>query len=310
VERAHEKKLTKPQPVWQEGIGSLLLLSAAHQTGLLATLGTTIQSVATAGSCSGLLLNLAAIERPLLTLLFLPGADLARTWDLRTYTGTLLALVTGRGCAYSYGYVEQFLSRLARAGADERLTDTLAKWTWTVWHDEQTKPEQGAVFYVDGHRKAVYSDVLVPRGPIGKLGGKILGCRELVVLHDQKGHPLLIITHRGDQHLTIGAPQLLHRYEQATGIAHLDRLVVDREGMAAEFLFQLSASGRRVVTLLKANQYVDERSFTEVGEWLPWRSDRTGQVVCARSGRPVSSATPYATRPAAGSTGRIDSGLA
>src|ERR1700730_18363033 len=129
-------------------------------------------------------------------------------------------------------------------------------------------------------RLAVYSDVLVPRGPIGKLGGKILGCRELVVLHDQEGHPRLSTTHRGDQHLTIGTPELLRRYEQATDLVHLDYLVVDREGMAVEFLSQLHTEGRRVVTLLKVNQYEDEGSFTEVGEWLPWRADRSGKVDC------------------------------
>jgi len=271
--------------VWQEGIGSLLLLTAAHQTGLLAKLSTTIQDVTNSGFPNRLPLSLAVVERLVLTLLFLPVAGLARTWDLRTYTGTMLALLTGRGCAYSYAYVEQFLSRLARAGADERLTDAVAQWTWTLWHDEQTEEEQErevhrVVFYVDGHRKAVYSDVLVPRGPVGKLGGKILGCRELVVLHDDEGHPLLATTHRGDQHLTQGAPQLLHRYEQAVDLVHLDYLVVDREGMAAEFLFQLHTEGRRVVTLLRSNQYKDEGSFTDVREWLPWRLDRAGKVVC------------------------------
>jgi hypothetical protein len=154
--------------VWQEGIGSILLLAAAHQTGFLAQLGTTIQGVASAGCRSLLPLNLAVVERLVLTLLFLPVAGLARTWDLRTYTGTMLALLTGRGCAYSYAYVEQFLSRLARAGADERLTDAVAQWTWALWHDEQLeeeqeREEQRAVFYVDGHRKAVYSDALVRR---------------------------------------------------------------------------------------------------------------------------------------------------
>ena len=129
-------------------------------------------------------------------------------------------------------------------------------------------------------RLAVYSDVLVPRGPVGKLGGKILGCRELVVLHDQQGHPRLSTTHRGDQHLTQGAPQVLHRYEQVTDLVHLDYLVVDREGMAAEFLFQLHTEGRRVITLLRSNQCKNEESFTEVGEWLPWRLDREGAVVC------------------------------
>jgi len=100
------------------------------------------------------------------------------------------------------------------------------------------------------------------------------------VLHDNDGHPSLSTTHRGDQHLTIGAPQLVHRYEQATDIAHLNRLVIDREGMAAEFLYQLHAEGRRVVTRLQVNQYEDEGSFTEVGEWVPWRADREGSVVC------------------------------
>src|SRR5216683_3301044 len=284
MEGTREKKLTKPQPIWQEGIGSLLLLAAAHQTGLLAKLGTTIQGVASSGCRSLLPLNLAVVERLVLTLLFLPVAGLARTWDLRTYTGTLLALVTGRGCAYSYAYVEQFLSRLAHAGADEGLTDAMAQWTWALWHDERTQhkqEEQRAVFYVDGHRKAVYSDVLVPRGPVGKLGGKILGCRELVVLHDAQGHPLLATTHRGDYHLTIGLPEMLRCYEQAIDLPLLmQRVVVDRDQMAAEFLAQLTLEGRQVVTLLKADQYKDEQSFQQVGEWQPWRFNRHGQMIC------------------------------
>ncbi len=155
--------------------------------------------------------NPVVIARLLLTLLVLPVAGLARTWDLRSYTGTMLAVVTGRERAYSQRYTERFLARLAHAGAAERLTEVMAKWTWTLWHAEQTgsdQPTDPAVFYVDGHRKAVYSDVLVPRGPVGKLGGKILGCRELVVLHDAHGHPLLATTHRGDHHLTRGLPQM------------------------------------------------------------------------------------------------------
>ena len=202
--------------MWQEGIGSLLLLAAAQQTGLLATLGTTIQDVASSGCSSGLPLNLAVVERLVLTLLFLPVAGLARTWDLRSYTGTMLAVLTGRERAYSQRYTERFLARLAHAGAAERLTEVVARWTWSLWQADSDQPTPLPVFYVDGHRKAVYSDVLVPRGPVGKLGGKILGCRELVVLHDAQGHALLATTHRGDQHLTIGVPQMLHCYEQAT----------------------------------------------------------------------------------------------
>src|SRR5258707_9823057 len=132
-----EKKLTEPEPVWQEGIGSLLLLAAAHQTGLLATLGTTIQGIASSVLPSGLPLNLAVVERLMLTLLFLPVAGLARTWDLRTYTGTMLAVLTGRERAYSQRYTERFLARLAHAGAAELLTEGVARWTWTLWQTEQ-----------------------------------------------------------------------------------------------------------------------------------------------------------------------------
>ena len=226
--------------------------------------------------------NPAVVARLVLTLLFLPVAGLARTWDLRSYTGTMLAVVTGRERAYSQRYTERFLARLAHAGADECLTEVMARWTWSLWQlepPEALQPAPPAVFYVDGHRKAVYSDVLVPRGPVGKLGGKILDCRELVVLHDAQGHPLLATTHRGDLHLTSGLPCMLHRYEQATGQAQMQRVVVDREGMAAEFLAQLQQEGRQVVTLLRADQYEGEASFEQVGPWQPWRSNRQGQLI-------------------------------
>ena len=189
-------------------------------------------------------LNASVVERLLLTLLFLPVAGLARTWDLRSYTGTMLAVLTGRERAYSQRYAERFLARLAHRVTAERLTEEVAKWTWKLWQTvspSADQPTSSAVFYVDGHRKAVYSDVLVPRGPVGKLGGKILGCRELVVLHDDQGHPLLATTHRGDYHLTIGLPEMLRCYEQATNLPLLmQHVVVDREGMAAEFLAQLT----------------------------------------------------------------------
>ena len=153
--------------------------------------------------------NPEVLARLLLTLLFLPVAGLARTWDLRSYTGTMLAVLTGRERTYSQRYAERFLVRLAHAGAAECLTEGVAKWTWSLLQQEQPsadQPDAPAVFYVDGLSLAVYSDVLVLRGPVGKLGGKILGCRELVVLHNASGHPLLATTHRSDHHLTIGLP--------------------------------------------------------------------------------------------------------
>ena len=62
--------------------------------------------------------------------------------------------------------------------------------------------------------------------------------------------------------------------------ADASRVVVDREGMAAEFLAQLQQEGRQVVTLLRADQYEGEASFEQVGQWQPWRYNRHGQLIC------------------------------
>ncbi len=42
-------------------------------------------------------------------------------------------------------------------------------------------------------RLPVYADSLILRGLIGN-SGKILGCRALVLLHDEQGHPWLATT--------------------------------------------------------------------------------------------------------------------
>ncbi len=221
----------------------------------------------------------APLRRQVLTLLFLEAVGLRRTWDLRGYTGQALALLTGRHRAYGYRHIERFLAELARIGADVPLTEALARWTAVLWQPQPQGRENAApVFYVDGHRKPVYADTLIPRGLIGRTG-KVLGCRALVVLHDQEGHPLLVTSHRGDQHLTIGLPAILSHYEQAAGLENMKRVVVDREGMAAEFLAQLSQEGRTIVTVLRTDQYAGMESFREVGAFVPLQADRQGKVI-------------------------------
>ncbi len=230
-----------------------------------------------------------------MTLLFLGAVELRRPWDLRAYTGDGLALLTARKRAYGYRYTEEFLARLAQAGSAECLTDTLARWTAHLWKSQDTSKEAfPSAFYVDGHRKPVYTDVLIPRGLVGRLSA-ILGSRALVLLHDAQGHPLLVTTHRGDLHLTSGLPGIIERYEQATGPLQLERLVVDREGMATEFLATLQSSGRSVVTLLRTDQYRDLTSFTNVGTFVPLVTDQHGKVV--REVAPASIALPLPDHP-------------
>jgi hypothetical protein len=79
--------------------------------------------------------------------------------------------------------------------------------------------------------------------------------------------------------LTVGLPAILARYEQATGKAVQTRIIVDREGMAAQFLADLVAAGRTVVTVLRADQYEGLSSFTEVGAFIPLEHDRQGKLI-------------------------------
>ena len=229
---------------WQEGAGSLLLLAAAHETALLSQLEAAV--LARGDTPKVPQPPAQRLSRPqrnlLLTLLFLNAVGLQRPWDLRTYTGSELELLTGRPQPYSYRHVERFLRILATANADEAFTTALAGWTSTLWQVKARS--QGATsshVYVDGHRKPVYTDTLIPRGLIGN-SGKILGCRALTLLHDDQGHPLLATTHRGDLHLTNGIPAVLTCYEHATEALQLSNLVVDREAMAADFLAQVHVS--------------------------------------------------------------------
>jgi len=272
----------------------LLLLAATHETALLSQLEAALlasqQSPEVPPSPARRLsqpqLNL------LLTLLFLNAVGLHRPWDLRSYTGSELGLLTGRPQPYSYRHTERFLSILAAVHADDAFSAALARWTTSLWQVEARSQEAASPpLYLDGHRKAVYSDTLIPRGLIGRTG-KILGCRALILLHDDQGHPLLATTHRGDLHLIRGIAHVLACYEHPTASVHLTNLVVDREGMAADFLAQMSAEGRTMTTILKTNQYTGLSSFTNVGPFIPLTVDRHGVVL-----REVAPAQFWLSRP-------------
>lgn len=283
-----EKKKSKPGLTipsgYHEQAGGLLLLAAATETGLLTQLEQALPP-APNPRCLPLAGSPAVRQRLLLTLVFLGAVGLSRTFDLRGYAADGLALLTGRRRAYGYRYTEAFLSQVARTDGADRFTDTLACWATHLWHPRGTGSEPGETTllqmltcYLDGHRKPVYSDVLLPRGLVGRLG-VVLGCRALLLLHDQQGHPLFVTTHRGDQHLTVGTPAFLERYEQQVKTSHIARMIVDREGMATEFLARLHAEGRIVVTILQTNQYRDLSSFSDVGPFEPLATSAHGHVI-------------------------------
>ena len=159
-----------------------------------------------------------------------------------------------------------------------------------LWHVPGQEPfNQLAPFYVDGHRKPVYTEALIPRGLVGRLS-TVLGCRALVLLHDEHGHPLFATTHRGDQHLTIGLPAIVKRYEEHMSTGAIQQIIVDREGMAAEFLAKLVKEGRTVTSILRTDQYTGLGSFTDIGDFIPLCVSKEGTVL--REVAPASFALP------------------
>jgi transposase len=150
---------TSPEPTWQGGAGGLLLLAAANETGLLERLDAALPL--DSPTCPARLAHStrASRERLLLTLLFLNAVGLRRTYDLRSYTGAGLAVLSRRQRAYGYRQAERFLAQVARAGGDEALTNALATWTATFWREPELEPGQPPpAFYLDGHKKPVLYD--------------------------------------------------------------------------------------------------------------------------------------------------------
>lgn len=139
-----------------------MLAAAAQETGLLATLETSLTSCTPITDSRLAHISASSCRMLLLTLLFLEVVGLRRTWDLRRYTGDALGLLTGRERAYGYFHTERFLAEVAGSNGAEKLTNTLAQWTTRLWQPADIGTDKGARFYIDGHRKPVYADVDSP----------------------------------------------------------------------------------------------------------------------------------------------------
>ena len=135
-----------------------MLVAAAQETGLLAQLEAALARCSSEHAVRLAHLSTASRQMLVLTLLFLGVVGLRRTWDLRGYTGDALALLSGRSRAYGYWHVERLLTQFAHAGAAQALTTVLGNWTTQLWEPaDQQRDAHPPRWYVDGHRKPVYT---------------------------------------------------------------------------------------------------------------------------------------------------------
>src|SRR5260370_146715 len=171
--KKNQGQSSAPERGWQDGAGGLLLVAAVHETGLLTHFESAIAPCLTQTSHPQFFPSSRSQRSLLLTLLFLNAVGLRRTRDLRGYTDEALGLLTGRRKAYGYWHTERFLTHLANAGGAEGLTTTLGAWTAALW-PKAGEQEAACRIYIDGHRKPVYADKLIPRGLL-VCSGKIMG---------------------------------------------------------------------------------------------------------------------------------------
>src|SRR5438128_12117826 len=85
----------------EEGAGGLVLLAAAHETGLLGDLERALASCEPPTARSLLASSPRCLHQLMLTLLFFPVRGLHRSHDRRTYTGHVLTVSTGSAHARS-----------------------------------------------------------------------------------------------------------------------------------------------------------------------------------------------------------------
>jgi len=220
-------------------------------------------------------------ERHLLTLLMMPGLDLFKPYDLNTYTGTALGLLTERHRPYSADEMEHFVLGCVRVGWTEPLTADVAGWATQLWAtSDGGDSDAPAYLYWDWHVKAVYSDYRVPRTKHGT-SDRIIGARKQLMLHDAAGHLLFMRTYRGDTHLIDGMVDGTAYYEGLAESQRLTHQIFDREGLSvAHFKGLLGGEERRqFITCLKSNQYEGVDSFELSSAFVPFRHGKHGQVV-------------------------------
>ena len=219
-------------------------------------------------------------DRHLLTLLAMPMMGLCKPYELNTYSGTALGLLTRRGRPYSADEMEHFILSSVRVGWVEPLTADAASWATQLWAADGPQATDAPLYlYWDWHVKTVYSDYHLPRTKHGT-SDRIVGARKQLMLHDAGGHLLWMRTYRGDTHLIDGMVDGTAYYEGLAESQRLTHQIFDREGLSvAHFKELIDDENRQFTTCLRSNQYEGVDSFDLRGSFQPFRCDKRGKVV-------------------------------
>jgi hypothetical protein len=235
---------------------------------LTGSLEQTIEQSST-GSCLKGMSSQDSRERHLLTLVMMLGLDMFKPYDLNTYTGTTLGLLTERHRPYSADDMEHFVLSCVRIGWTEPLSADVAAWATQLWATSDSSESDAPTYlYWDWHVKVVYSSYRVPRTKHGT-SDRIVGARKQLMLHDAAGHLLFTRTYRGDTHLIDGMVDGTVHYEGLAESQRLTHQIFDREGLSVAHFKDLlgSTTSAKVIVpnLSSASTHVANTDGTAAG---------------------------------------------
>lgn len=212
------------------------------------------------------------IQRKNETLLYLPVFGMKRPKDLERYHKSGLGLISGIGKRYRYSTIDKHQRELEKLNVSQAVSKALAR-CYIEALFIKIELEDQSYFYIDGHLKTVWSDKNIPRGFRTALN-KTEKSLEQVLLTGGKGHPLILLTCPGDQHLTKEMFNLIDAFEGACEKRIVKVSVFDREGVSVKVFREFDRRQRCFITLLKENQYKGQQSFKIIKDFIPYEVDK------------------------------------
>jgi len=198
----------------------------------------------------------STILRYIRTLFLLPAFDMERPIDLDSYgQRTLGALTSPDGKHVRYKATDRFLRDITALEVGDDISIALSSCYFKTFYDVEEMP-----VYIDGHFKAVWTLMNIPRGKHGMMD-RVMPGLEQIFLNGQKGHPLLHKTCPGDRHLTKDILDIVDDFEMTVGREVVNVVVFDGEGCSLEVFkaFDVLNETRREefypLTVLDSNQY-------------------------------------------------------
>jgi hypothetical protein len=173
-------------------------------------------------------------------------------------------------CGYNYknATIDKYLRELKYLQVAEDLINCNALFWSHFWKQYDLTDHKIACYYIDGNVKPLWSSKRCRKGKVTMLG-RVMGCLEQVVIHDNFGRPIYFRTFSGNADLQKNALYSMEQMDELLNEGQKGRskkpsctraLIIDGAGNAVQTLRAFSKSDYYYITILDTNQ-VHPRKF-------------------------------------------------